>query len=57
MNKRTRIFPKGCTIQHITKGKGYHNVNAVLYGPDGRMLISATLEYITEQILAAEIED
>ena len=52
-----RIFPAGCTIRDIRPGTGSraHIVYAHLYGPDGEMLISATLEYINEQFVGARI--
>ena len=53
---RPRAFPKGCTITDIRRGtfdrKLY--VYAVLRSPDGSVLIRATLDYITEQLLQAD---
>ena len=48
-------FPAGCTIGNIRRGKGSRSkyVYASLYGPTGELLISATLEYINEQIKIA----
>lgn len=48
-------FPAGCTIRNIRRGEGHRAkyVYASLYGPDGELLISATLDYINEQIVAA----
>lgn len=51
-------FGNGCTIRNIRRGKGYRSrwVYACLYGPDDTLLISATLEYINEQMIAAGTE-
>ncbi len=48
-------FPKGCTIRNIRRGDGFRSrwVYACLYGPDDKLLISATLDYINDQLLAA----
>lgn len=54
-----RTFPAGCTIGGIRRGKGERArwVYASLYGPDGLVLISATLDYICAQLLGARIGD
>lgn len=48
-------FPKGCVIRNIRRGDGARAsyVYASLYGPDGELMISATLEYINMQIVEA----
>jgi hypothetical protein len=53
-----RKFPFGCKIVNIQRGTGarHRRVYAELRKFDGSLLITATLDYITEQILAAEIE-
>ena len=52
-----RTFPAGCTIRDIRPGTGGREqwVYASLYGPEGELLISATLEYINEQFVGARI--
>ena len=52
-----RKFPAGCTIRNIRPGAGERQqlVDANLCGPDGVLLISATLEYIIEQLVGAII--
>ena len=52
-------FPIGCTIKNIRRGapSRYRDryVYAELVGPDGVVLISATLDYIAGQLAAARI--
>lgn len=45
-------FPNGCTISNIRRGSGIRErwVYACLYAPNGELLISATLDYINEQL-------
>ena len=52
-----RTIPEGCTITNIRRGKGAREqfVYASLISPDGELLISATLEYITQQIMQSKI--
>ena len=52
-----RTFPAGCTIRNIRPGTGGRKqwVYAGLYGPDGELLISATLEYINAQFVGARL--
>lgn len=56
MMKRPQ-FPAGCTITNIRLGEGHRSkyVYANLIGPDGELLISATLDYINKQIVEAGI--
>ncbi len=49
----TPKFPTGCYISDIHRGvSGY--VYAQLKGPDGKLLISSTLDYIQDQLSKAE---
>ncbi len=60
MSKETpRTFPAGCKIINICNGgEGWEDVVfAVLVGPDGDLLISATLEYISRQLIGATIQE
>jgi hypothetical protein len=52
----TRKFPAGCYISNIHKGTGVNGnvLYAQLNGPDGRLLISATLDYIQDELSRAE---
>ena len=52
-----RVFPAGCTITNIRNGIGGRNgiVYANLRGPDGELIISSTLSYISEQLTRARI--
>ena len=54
---KRRIIPTGCVITNIRRGKGYREsfVYAELRGPDGELLMSATLDYITTEIMEADI--
>lgn len=54
-----RHFPFGCRIVNIKRGTGarHRYVYAQLRDINGELLISATLEYITEQLMNAEIDD
>ena len=51
-------FPAGCKITDIKRGKGarHEYIYAFLRDPDGKLLISASLDYITEQLYTAEID-
>ena len=53
-----RTFPAGCVIKDIRPGKGkrINYVYASLYGPDGELLISATLDYINDAFRGSIIE-
>lgn len=53
-----RRFPFGCRIVNIKRGTGPRHcyVYAQLLDINNELLISATLDYITEQLLSAEIE-
>jgi len=55
----TRTIPRGSTITNIRRGKGKLEcfVYANLVGPDGELIISATLDYITAQIMQADITE
>lgn len=57
--REPRRFPAGCTITNIRPGEGARSafVYASLRGPDGGLLIAATLQYINEQLTGAIIED
>lgn len=51
-------FPKGCTIVNIRQGKddrSYH-IYAELRGPDGLLLIGATLDYINTRLYECGVE-
>ena len=52
-----RVFPAGCTISNIRNGIGQRGgaVYANLRGPDGELIISATLNYISELLTRARI--
>lgn len=52
-------FPAGCVIKNMKRGSGYRAqwVYASLFGPDGSLLISATLDYINAEMAAAGIAD
>jgi hypothetical protein len=52
-------FPPGCTITGIRTGIGNRakNVYATLRGPNGELLISATLDYINKQIVDAGVHE
>lgn len=50
-------FPKGCRIERLRINKRTYEVHANLVGPDGELLISATLEYINKQLNYRGIED
>lgn len=54
---KRRITPTGCVITNIRRGIGARRsvVYAQLHGPDGELLISATLDYITTKIMEADI--
>ena len=59
MSKTTpRTFPAGCKIINIEPGTGNREtlVYATLIGPDGELLISATLDYINQQLIGAIIQ-
>ena len=58
MNPEIKPFPKGCTITNIRRGKGECVcwIYAILRGPDGEVLITATLDYINDQLLRYGIE-
>ena len=51
------VYPLGCKIVDIERGKGSRKkfIYAKLVGPDGGLLISATLEYIYERLNEADI--
>jgi hypothetical protein len=49
----TPKFPTSCYISNIHRGESGH-VYAQLNGPDGTLLISATLDYIQDQLSKAE---
>lgn len=49
----TPKFPAGCYISNIHRGENGH-VYAHLTAPDGRLLISATLDYIQDELSKAE---
>lgn len=53
-----RTFPAGCKIIDIRPGTGYCDrfVYATLVGPDGDLIIAATLEYINQQFIGAIIQ-
>lgn len=52
-----RVIPAGARIVNIRRGSGHRagHVYAKLVAPDGELLINATLDQITEQVLDAEI--
>lgn len=51
-------FPLGCVIKDIRSNPRFPgNIYASLFGPDGELLISATLDYILAQINKAGIEE
>lgn len=54
---KRRIIPTGCVITNIRRGTGARKsfVYAELRGPDGELLMSATLDYITTEIMEADI--
>lgn len=57
--KTTNIpFPKGCTITNIRQGKDarFCYIYADLRGPDGVLLISATIDYINQRLLECGVE-
>ena len=58
MDKFKGSFPVGCKIIDIKRGKGSRNkfIYAKLIGPDGFLLISATLEYIYERLSESDIK-
>ncbi len=47
------MLPEGMTIRNISGGRGEFEgkVYASLYAPDGRIIMSAELEYITKALL------
>jgi hypothetical protein len=51
-------FPKGCTITNIRPGKGDASrfVVAELRGPDGSLLISASIGTIAQRLLEGGVE-
>lgn len=56
MNKQeVRYLPIGCKIENIRRGTGKRisNIHANLVGPDGKLLIAATIEYIIKQLHAS----
>ncbi len=57
MSMERREFPAGCTIRDIRPGTGERQrwVYASLYGPDNKLIIRSTLEYINEQFIGARI--
>ena len=58
MDKFKGSFPVGCEIVDIKRGKGSRNkfIYARLIGPDGNLLISATLDYIYERLTESDIK-
>ena len=52
-------FPNGCTITNIIQEEGARSglIYARLVGPDGQIIISATLEYIYERLVESGIEN
>jgi len=54
---RTRRIPLGCIIKNIERGKDEREqfVYAQLVTADGELIISATLDYITDQIRQSDI--
>ena len=58
MGELKNAFPAGCKIVDIERGKGSRNklIYAKLIGPDGSLLISATLEYIYERLSESDIK-
>ena len=55
LNATRQPFHAGCTITNIRRGVGARakNVYATLRGPDGEVLIVATLDYINAEIVKA----
>ena len=63
MSNKTAIvelqpFPAGCIITNIRRGNGYRSqwIYAQLRGPNGELLIDATLEYINARLVSSGIE-
>lgn len=59
MNIEIPKYPKGCTITNLRQGKGYRKqyIYATLRGPDGELLISATLDYINKALIENGVEE
>ena len=50
------VLPVDCSIINIRRGAGHREqfIYCDLIGPDGRLIISADLDYITERLHRAE---